>query len=39
MKASPQTSSAVARRTAAVDIVVLDDDNDFVHYIEDFLKD
>ncbi len=39
MKASPQSSSAVARRSTAVDIAVLDDDNDFIHYIEDFLKD
>lgn len=39
MKASSQTATAVSRRGALVDIAVLDDDNDFIHYIEDFLKD
>jgi DNA-binding NtrC family response regulator len=38
MKAS-ESASASGPPTALIDVAVLDDDHDFLHYIEDFLKD
>jgi FixJ family two-component response regulator len=38
MKAS-ESANASGPPTALIDVAVLDDDHDFLHYIEDFLKD